>query len=170
MRALVAAACAATLCCAEAAAQCTFVNAAGMPIALCAGRLSKGFALSAGGQAAVLALPANGGASSTLTIDFDRGDYLGPFMAELSFDLNLSRDPSPEGDRITAEFCGPQPIPVKMWTLATIGQASCGERLLVVLLPPPRFAGDSSQQVGEVPADLLDLNRPVVTQAGDVHD
>ena len=85
--------CAATiLCCDEAMAQCTFISAAGMPLSVCASQPGKSFGLSAGGQRAVLALPTKGGTSSILSMDFDGGDYLGPFMVELSSDLNLSRD------------------------------------------------------------------------------
>ena len=131
----VSAMCATILCSPQASARCAFLRAAGMPLAVCANYPGGGFGLSAGGQAAILSRRAKDGAAHILSVGFDAGEYRGPFVAESPFDLLLSRDAAADGDLITAEFCGPRPVPVRID--ASDSMASCGERLPVVLLRSP---------------------------------
>jgi hypothetical protein len=108
--------------------RCAAFNAAGIPFYTCTRPGVGGFWLSAGGQASVTALhtEGKGGPLFILSMDYEAGDPAGAWVASTDFVVTLRWDSAgPRRGELTAEFCGPAPVPVAVLggdtTLRTCG-------------------------------------------------
>lgn len=99
------------------AARCVAFEAAGVPFYTCVSEWPGAFRLSAGGQASVgaLLLEDDSGPFLLLSMDYEEGDRVGAWTATTGFVLTLRWDGAgPRRDKLTAEFCAPGPVPVRM--------------------------------------------------------
>lgn len=109
-------------------AQCAAFSAAGVPFYTCTRAGGGGFWLSAGGQASVAALhlDGEGGPRFVLSMDYEKGDPVGAWVASTDFVVTLRWDSAgPRRGELTAEFCGPAPVPVAISEDGTTMRA-CG--------------------------------------------
>jgi hypothetical protein len=110
---------------------CAAFVAAGVPFYTCIRGGVGGFLLSAGGQASVVALLRDGddGPQFILSMDYEAGDPVGTWAVSNDFDLILRWDrDGPEAGKLTAEFCGPFPVPVAVAGGDT-ALRTCGARM-----------------------------------------
>jgi hypothetical protein len=107
------------------------IVAAGVLFAICITGREGGFSLSAGGEAPVVALlhQSRHGPQFLLSMDYEAGDAIAGWMASTDFDLILRWDrDGPWAGRLTAEVCGPFPVPVAIRN-GDMALWSCGTRL-----------------------------------------
>jgi hypothetical protein len=66
-------------------------------------------------------------------MDYEEGDRIAAWTAATDFVVTLRWDSAgPHRDKLTAEFCGRGPVPVRVWLETPPERWSCGQRVTLL--------------------------------------
>lgn len=131
------AACVSAACCwaSPASARCETFRAAGVPVFTCTRGHAGGFLASEGGQPSIIAsrLDDPDGPVLAVSRDYGMGVRVGPWTPSMDFHLMLRLDGAgPLRGKLTAEFCGSDPVAVTFLNGTPSRLQSCGDRMVVM--------------------------------------
>ena len=129
--------CLSAACCwaTPASARCVNFRADGVPFFTCTRGWAGGFLASEGGQRSVIAprLEDREDPAFALSRDYKMGVRVGPWIPKTDFHLTLRLDGSGSfKDKLTAEFCAPNPVLVTFLTDGSSRLQSCGDRMIIM--------------------------------------